>query len=56
MARHGSKASDSPELMPFDARSTARAMGQACSPERRTMPMPPRPAGVAMAAMVSSVE
>jgi len=33
----------------------ARPMGNALGPERRTMPTPPSPGGVAMATMVSFV-
>jgi hypothetical protein len=33
--------------------TTVAAMAAACVPERRMMPMPPRPGGVEIAAMVS---
>ena len=44
-ARAGAKA--------WRRRSIGAAMATACGPLRRTMPMPPRPGGVAIATMVS---
>ena len=38
----------------FSAISDAGDLDRACEPDRRTIPMPPRPGGVEIAAMVSS--